>query len=403
MFVPTTNSPLAVSSWRTKTRTWLRLQATGVTRRLALDDIYSLQLPTEPAISPDGRQVIYALRTTDPEMDADRYALWSLRATPEGWDAPVQLTRGTNDTSPAFSPSGDRVAFLRGGDGQAQLHMLPVNGGEAQRLTELPAGAGAPVWSPDGNRIAFTAAVRRGPDHDRTVRGGKAMDSGPGPAGDPAAHAPIRATRLGYKADGAGLLRTRRQHVHMLDLATGEVRQLTDGDWHAGRPAWSPDGARLAFAAGTEPDADITFRTPPHVLDLAGGEPPRRAGNGLDVAGPMVWTADGALLVVGQRIVAPGHAGLFLLPVEGVTAGDVRDVAGPLDRNVMSGGPGYPGGLPQLTADHRSVVFCVRATGAARTSTRPRSTARVARVRCSPGITWSSPDCRWRPAPTSPP
>ncbi len=77
----------------------------------------------------------------------------------------------------------------------------------------------------------------------------------------------------------------------------------------------------------------------------------------------MVWTADGALLVVGQRIVAPGHAGLFLLPVEGAAAGEVRDVAGPLDRNVMSGGPGYPGGLPQLTADHRSVVFCVRDRG----------------------------------------
>lgn len=61
------------------------------------------------------------------------------------------------------------------------------------------------------------------------------------------------ADRLDLQADGAGLLRTMRTHLHVLDPATRACRQVTDGDWHAGPPAWSPDGTRLAFAAATAP------------------------------------------------------------------------------------------------------------------------------------------------------
>ncbi|OMQ13878.1 hypothetical protein A7K94_0220530 [Modestobacter sp. VKM Ac-2676] len=53
-------------------------------RPLDLEDVLSLQLPGEPTISPDGRQVVYVLRTTDTGADTDRRALWSVRATAGG-------------------------------------------------------------------------------------------------------------------------------------------------------------------------------------------------------------------------------------------------------------------------------------------------------------------------------
>lgn len=346
--------------------------AGGVTRPLRLADVAAVQLPCEPSIAPDGRTVVYVLRTTDVAADRDQRQLWAVRAGDDGWGQPRALTHGENDRAPAMAPQGDRVAFLRG-TSSPQLHLLPLHGGEARRLTDLPEGAGSPVWSPDGERIAFTAPVRLGAPTGPIAAGksGEEPDGQPDRAShgvtDKHEHAPIRITRLGYKSDGSGHLGPMRSHVHVLDVETGQVRQVTDGDWHAGAPAWSPDGTRLAFAGAPEDDADLTSRSSPFVLDLDGGGPPRRVGDGLGAAGPLLWTVDGsALLVAGQARVVPGHTALLRMDVDtgpSHEADPVVDLAGPLDRNVMPGGPGYPGGLPQLTRDGRSVAFCIRDAG----------------------------------------
>ncbi|NBH03368.1 serine hydrolase, partial [Amycolatopsis sp. SID8362] len=160
--------------------------------------------------------------------------------------------------------------------------------------------------------------------------------------------------------DGPGFLRTLRKHVHVLDVATGEVRRVTSGDWHAGDPAWSPDGTRLAFPAARDADGDLTFRSGAYVVEPGNATAePRLVGSGEGMAGPALWTADGsALLVVGRRDTATGHAGLLRVPLDG---GETVDLAASLDRNVMPGGPGYPGALPQLAGSE--VLFCVRDRG----------------------------------------
>ncbi|HEY1821169.1 MAG TPA: serine hydrolase [Trebonia sp.] len=333
-----------------------------MTRRQRIEDLTSFALPGQPAVSPDGRGVVYVLSTVDAAADKNVSSLWHVTVPAPGSTAPAggtparRMTRGTADAAPAWSPDGTRIAFLRADDGPAQLWLLPADGGEPEQVTSLPLGAGAPVWSPDGTKIAFGAPadLLAVPGEDDAARARRAAG-------------PITTTRLDYKADGSGLLRTIRRHLHVLDLDSGQVRPVTEGDWHASQPVWSPDSAKLAFAAAMAPDRDLAYRAPLYTVDVSGGfAKPALVALADGFGGPAAWTPDGtALILVGRdRVTADGpngHARLLRAPLD--PAGPVTDLAGALDRNVMAGGPGYPGGLPALTDDGATVVFCVRDRG----------------------------------------
>lgn len=292
------------------------------------EDLYGHALPEQPAISPDGSVIVYVLRTTDRENDRDERALWRV----SGGEA-KQLTRGKADVAPAWSPDGGRIAFLRAQDGPPQVWLLPADGGEPEQLTTLPLGAGAPVWSADSRKLAFTAPVDIA---DAT--------------------APVVTDRLDHKADGSGYLRSVRAHLHVLDLESREVRQVTDGDWHAGAPAWSPDGKRLAFTGARDSDADLTFRVPVHVVEVAGRAEPRLVGLAEGQAATVTWAGDG-LLVTGRTTADAGHLSLLHLTPDG----EVRNLSVALDRNLMPGMSGYPGGLPAVAGN--TVYFCARDRG----------------------------------------
>lgn len=321
-------------------------------RRLTIDDLAAVAVPEQPVLSPDGTRIAYVLRTTDLDRDRDARRLWQV-GVDEGEAAP--LTDGSADSSPAFAPDGSRIAFLRADEGPAQLWLLD-DGGIPTPLTTLPLGAGAPAWSPDGTAVAFSAPV------DLAAVAGE--DDA---ARERRAQAPIVADRLDYFADGQGLRRTVRTHVHVVDVASGACRRLTDGDWDAGAPAWSPDGRQLAFPAATAPDADLTRRRVACTVEVGAADgddrfPPRREVSSADGwSGPMTWSEDGAaLLLVGTEGAPNAHYSLLRVAV---ADGATRNLSAPLDRNVMFGTPGYPGAHPRTAGDGTTVLFCATDRG----------------------------------------
>ncbi|WP_136024210.1 serine hydrolase [Microbacterium sp. K27] len=315
--------------------------------RVTVDDLLSVRTPEQPALSPDGTRIAFVLRTTDRDGDRDARALWQV---PAAGGTPSALTYATADSTPVWSPDGSQLAFLRAQDGPAQLWVLPAGGGEARSLTALPLGAGAAAWSPDGARIAFTAPV------DSAALPGEGKDTILARRS-----APTGTDRLGYKADGAGTLGTLVQQLHVLDVASGKITVLTRGRSHASEPFWSPDGTRIAYSASVEDDADLTMRIPVLVCSSTDPNSPPVQVSAADVQATAVgWTPDGRhVLAAGRTDTEVGNADLLLFPVDG---GDPRNLTAGLDRNVMPGGPGYPGGMPQFTEDG-DIVFCLRDNG----------------------------------------
>src|SRR6516164_2421415 len=123
---------------------------------ITFDDMIKMHRIAGPQISPDGKWVLYTVAT--PDMDANRNVtnIWIVSTSGGG---PTQLTQSGQDSSPVWSPDGQTIALLSSRSGEAQVYLLPLEGGEARRLTKLSTGADLVKWSPDGKTIVFTSSV----------------------------------------------------------------------------------------------------------------------------------------------------------------------------------------------------------------------------------------------------
>lgn len=112
-----------------------------------------------PSVSPDGRTVVFTVQEWSLEKSRSTTNLWlvDLAGGP-----PRRLTSANaNDGSPVWSPDGRRLAFVskRGDDEIASLYVMAVDGGEAEKILELPSGVSGPHWLPDGSAIIVATTV----------------------------------------------------------------------------------------------------------------------------------------------------------------------------------------------------------------------------------------------------
>src|SRR5690349_5478648 len=95
---------------------------------ITFDDMVQMHRVGDPKISPDGKWVAYAVATPDISANRNASNIWVVSTS--GGDA-MQLTQSGHDSSPAWSPDGKTLAFLSSRDGNSQVYVLSMEGGEA--------------------------------------------------------------------------------------------------------------------------------------------------------------------------------------------------------------------------------------------------------------------------------
>ena len=295
-------------------------------RKISAQDLLTLRFVSQPQLSPDGTQVVYVSRWIDAEKNRYFSNLWLV---PASGGQPRRFSVGDfSDTSPRWSPDGRRIAFVSDRSDSSQIWLIPVDGGEAEQLTELEEGSiGSPAWSPDGTKIAFT--FRAKPHADRKAER-EARET------ENRSYPPRIIRRAGYREDGSGYNGGERWRLRTVSAETGVVNQLASEDYDDHSPAWSPDGKTIVFVSNRSEDADLT----PGYQDMwlipsDGGTARRLTTQSGHIQSP-VWSPDGA------EIAYIGHGrpdeiwGVSdpRLRVVSIQNGEARDLTLGLDRPV---------------------------------------------------------------------
>jgi serine/threonine protein kinase len=248
----------------------------------------------------------------------------------------VQLTSALDAHSGCFSPDGSQVVFSSSGDRRDNwdIWLQIVGDAEGRRLTTDPAIDESPAWSPDGRQIAF---VRTAPD---APAGAIYVVSPLGGAERRLSDFPTR-TRPSWSPDGHWLAAARARArgdvtpesggVHLIPAGGGEPRPLTlpkapafDAD-----VAFSPDGRAIAYASceGTPgtPACDV------YVLPLDAEARPRAAARRLTRPGATIiglaWTRDGDSVLYGTQL-GP-HSHVWRVRADGTGPPERLELAGP--------------------------------------------------------------------------
>src|SRR5207249_1505530 len=284
-------------------------------RPITHEDVWLIKRTGPPAVSPDGKWAVTSV--VEPSYEAGKSAsdLWLIAL--DGSTPPRKLTSTIAPESGAvFSPDSKRLAFAtkREGDEATQIYVLPLDGGEAMRVTNLSTGASDPQWRPDGNAILFESSVYPGAKNDEENRKIAADRKTPKYNLRVFDSFPIRYWDH-WRDD-------QRPHVFVQSLDDGaKPRDLLAGTKIASLPGfegefglggtslgarWSPDGKNIVFTATADSNSSVgaPSTTELYRMPADGGEPAPLT-SGPDSYNNPVFRPDGkALYATPQRSAA---------------------------------------------------------------------------------------------------
>lgn len=306
---------------------------TAAKQPFTIERSWEIQRLGTPTISPDGSRIVAPVTRFVMAEDRGYTDLWIWNA--DGSGERRFTTHTSNEGGAAFSPDGRHIAFVaqREDDKAPQLYVMPIDGGEATRLTTLATGVQSPKWIGDGSRLAFVSRVFTDlPLADQ----GKRLEE----------RSTSKMTARVFEGSVTAwdqYLDEREFHVFAVPAAGGEVQALTQPTGLSlprasvmgtdGLFALSPDGAELAFVADSDPAPN---RSNLDVFTVALGS---EAASNLTADNPAndgspAYSPDGRYLSYSQQRIKGFYADRMRLMLRERRSGDTRELYPDFDRSI---------------------------------------------------------------------
>src|SRR4051812_37647137 len=239
-------------------------------RPITFDDFAAVRAVSDPQLSPDGRSVLYSVRTT--AVAANRRSAKTYVGPAAGGSARVFPGDDVSASEARWSPDGRRIAYIAGG----QLWVASADGTNRVQLTRINGGATGPVWAQTSSLIAFTSSVYPGCATDAC---NAARDSA-AEANPVKAHVADQLMFRHWNAWDNGT----RSHLFVVAPDGTGLRDLTPGARYDVPPgpfggsegyAFSPDGSELTYTAKDAGRAEAWSTDVNLYVVLAAGGPSR--------------------------------------------------------------------------------------------------------------------------------